>query len=150
VSIGVATTAQPRTAGWPLPSRRVQLGLWLAGGLLGTAAFLLLGRIGVPQTGGFVICAFRRVTGIPCPGCGLTRAMAALARGELATAVRFHPFAPLLLAEALALWGAIGAAVLRRRPVTLPVGLPERLLIWQGAAFVALWIGRLATGTLPW
>ncbi len=114
------------------------------------AAFLLLGWVGVPAEGGPIFCTFRRLTGIPCPGCGMTRAMAALARGDLGAAVRFHPFAPLLLVEGAGLWATVGTALVRQRPLTLPGRLPELLVIWQAVGFLALWIGRLATGTLPW
>jgi glucan phosphoethanolaminetransferase (alkaline phosphatase superfamily) len=43
------------------------------------------------------------VTGIPCPSCGLTRALAHLERGHVSEALRFHPFVPLVFASALAL-----------------------------------------------
>ncbi len=36
-------------------------------------------------------CVLRRVTGISCPGCGLTRAYLACFRLELAEAFSFHP-----------------------------------------------------------
>ena len=129
---------------------RTPLLLWLGAGAAAALLFLAAGWVGLPSGAAFTVCAFRRLTGIPCPGCGLTRAMAALARGELLLALQFHPFAPLVAAQAVALWGAIGAAVLRHRPLALPPRLLERLVLWQGAAFVALWLGRLATGTLPW
>jgi len=44
------------------------------------------------------------VTGIPCPSCGLTRALAHFERGHWAEAVRFHPFVPLVFLSALALF----------------------------------------------
>ncbi len=37
-----------------------------------------------------VACAFRRVTGTPCPGCGLTRAWVALGRGAVGESLIFH------------------------------------------------------------
>lgn len=37
-----------------------------------------------------VACAFRRVTGTPCPGCGLTRAWVALGRGAVGESLVFH------------------------------------------------------------
>lgn len=47
------------------------------------------------------MCVIRRVTGRPCPGCGMTRALSALAHGDLRSAWRFNPrvviVAPLLL-----------------------------------------------------
>jgi hypothetical protein len=36
-------------------------------------------------------CMMYRWTGLHCPGCGSTRAMAALARGQLVEAIRFNP-----------------------------------------------------------
>ncbi len=35
-------------------------------------------------------CLFRRVFGMPCPTCGLTRAFAAISHGQLDDALRFH------------------------------------------------------------
>jgi hypothetical protein len=36
-------------------------------------------------------CGFRFLLGAPCPGCGMTRACLALARGDAAAAWRLHP-----------------------------------------------------------
>ncbi len=38
------------------------------------------------------ICIFRLFTGLPCPGCGLTRAGIALLNGDIVSSFRFHPF----------------------------------------------------------
>ncbi|MGH9928917.1 MAG: DUF2752 domain-containing protein [Pyrinomonadaceae bacterium] len=42
-------------------------------------------------------CPFLRLTGVPCPGCGLTRACMLLLRGEVQAAIKFHAFAPIFL-----------------------------------------------------
>jgi uncharacterized protein DUF2752 len=42
-------------------------------------------------------CPFFRLTGVPCPGCGLTRACMLLLRGEVQASIRFHAFAPIFL-----------------------------------------------------
>lgn len=42
-------------------------------------------------------CPFRRVTGIHCPGCGGTRSMLALIRGDFLEALHDNPAAPLLV-----------------------------------------------------
>lgn len=47
------------------------------------------------------VCLIRRTTGHACPGCGMTRALSALAHGDLQSAWRYNPrvviVAPLLL-----------------------------------------------------
>ena len=50
-------------------------------------------------------CPFHEYLGILCPGCGATRALAALLRGHLTEALRLNPLFVLLLPVALA--GAI-------------------------------------------
>lgn len=60
---------------------------------------------GLPR---FDICPFHRQTGLPCPGCGLTRAFCAISHGRFAAAWHFNPFAFLFYAATLAapLWAA--------------------------------------------
>jgi hypothetical protein len=54
-----------------------------AAGLLAAAVFVLW--LGAP------ICPTALLFGLPCPGCGLTRATVALLHGDFAAAFRFHP-----------------------------------------------------------
>ncbi len=48
-------------------------------------------------------CSLRNLTGIPCVGCGGTRSMKALARGEVVEAAAFNPLA-VLGVFAVVLW----------------------------------------------
>jgi hypothetical protein len=43
-------------------------------------------------------CPIRAVTGLPCPGCGLTTATLELLRGDVAGSLQTHAFAPIFLA----------------------------------------------------
>ena len=45
--------------------------------------------------GGFILCPFRRLTGLPCMGCGMTRSFCALAKGEVGRSIAFHPLGPI-------------------------------------------------------
>ncbi|HXV42256.1 MAG TPA: DUF2752 domain-containing protein [Anaerolineae bacterium] len=61
-------------------------------------------------------CPFLHVVGLPCPGCGLSRAMVALLQGNWRTSLDLHAFAPIF---ALALVLVIGATI-----------LPQKQRIW--------------------
>ena len=45
----------------------------------------------------FSLCAFRAVTGIQCPGCGMTRAFLSLGQLKFKEAIQFNPFSLFLL-----------------------------------------------------
>ncbi len=47
------------------------------------------------------VCPLRAITGIACPACGGTRAVVALARGDVAGALAWNPFVILALAALL-------------------------------------------------
>lgn len=57
-------------------------------------------------------CPVKSALGIPCPGCGLTRASIALLRGDFAAAFDLHAFAPVLVlgSAAFAVAGLLPAA----------------------------------------
>lgn len=121
---------------------------WLLTGLLGLAGLAVL-HVWVPSGDpSGAICLSRRLLHIPCPGCGMTRAFAHLAKGEWGAALALHPLAPAVGLEMVLGWIFWGAAVFRR-PLRLPVRV-ETLLVANAAALCALWLGRAATGTLPW
>ena len=58
------------------------------------------------------MCLMRRLTGIPCPGCGLSRAFCAISHGELGAAWTFNPFGFVfyVLALALVAWPFVARA----------------------------------------
>lgn len=43
-----------------------------------------------------VLCTWRRLTGLPCPGCGLTRSFVLLAHGQVLAAFRANLLGPLV------------------------------------------------------
>jgi len=57
-------------------------------------------------------CPIYSVSGMPCPGCGLSRAMLLLAQGQWSAAIHMHAFAPVLLAAVI---GFVAAGLLPRR-----------------------------------
>lgn len=78
------------------------------------------------------LCPVHALTGHDCPGCGMTRALMALARGDVAASVRQHPFgAPVLL------W-AVAAALLP--PMRLLRG--DAVRMGAVAALLGWWVVR--------
>jgi len=58
----------------------------------------------VPGEPAVRLCGFRWLTGRPCPLCGLTRALFALAKGHWAEAVHFNALSPLAFVMVFALF----------------------------------------------
>ncbi len=47
---------------------------------------------------GPIFCGFRRLTELPCPGCGLTRSVVTLGNGDLVGAFDHHPLGVVFMA----------------------------------------------------
>jgi hypothetical protein len=76
---------------------------WLR--LAGAAAVLaVLLCVPVPADPKFRLCPFYWLTGRPCPLCGLTRGLFALAKGHWSAAIHFNALAPLALVMILSLF----------------------------------------------
>lgn len=132
---------------WPSPT--VAHGpAWRAGALMlagvGATGGAWLLRLVDPATG--IVgppCAFHLLTGLHCPGCGLARALHALAHGDIARAWAMHPLlllaTPLLLAMLLQ-WTT--------RRAWLPMALQQRA--HDGATWIAVLLVFGVVRNLPW
>ena len=101
---------------WERPASR--LGLLPLFGALSALALLTARFVPVAVIfRGFWGCALRRMTGIPCPACGLTRAFDYTAHGRFFDAFRTTPLGALVpwLCVGVALYGA--AVVAARAPI---------------------------------
>ena len=67
-----------------------------AAGMLGAAAVWPALPVHPP-----LACPLRSATGIPCPFCGMTRAVVAAVHGDVVTSLRFNPAGLLVLAIAV-------------------------------------------------
>ena len=68
--------------------------LYKAGLLIGAGVILLLCIIKVLHIDilHIIRCSFHALTGLYCPGCGGTRAVVYLFKGDILRSFRFHPF----------------------------------------------------------
>lgn len=101
-----------------------------------------------PSDDGLTICPMALLTGVACPGCGMSRAIAWLFRGDLERSVGYHPLAPLVVIVGIvAMVWAFGRRLRgwnKPRPALLTGGL-----VVLATLLMAVWLARLASGTLP-
>jgi hypothetical protein len=118
----------------------------IAGVVLLVSALLPLDRIA------YTVCTFLRLTGYPCPSCGLTRGFVAMAHGQWLAVLHTCPLAALLYAATVLIFAVNTAALLCGVRLT-----PGRWLKWRARTWVVLlcffgllillnWLYRLALG----
>jgi hypothetical protein len=84
-------------------------------------------RITFPES-----CMSRRLLGLSCPGCGLTRSFVALARGQVKESFCFNPMGPVLFAVCC---------------FQLPYRIIEFLGLWRAGRWWSAFRDVLALGT---
>ncbi len=125
--------------------RAAPLGAIFGGiGLLAAAVVGLLGLDRVPLT----FCVFKGLSGLPCPTCGSTRAIARLFDLDPAGALAMNPFTT-LVAVVIAAWAVVDVLLLPRRRalrvgLSRPAGRAFRIAAF--VAFVANWVYLLVAG----
>jgi hypothetical protein len=132
------TAAQQRSS-WVGPKRALP-----AVGLAGACAVAAISPVGDE---GQVLCPYRLATGRWCPGCGCTRALGAVIRGDVAGSLAMNPWMILILAQALVISGWF---------LTAPASArswwnrnDSRVLQINLALGAIIWVSRLATGAIP-
>jgi len=92
-------------------------------------------------------CPILSASGVPCPGCGLSRATLALLRGEVRHALTLHAFAPVLLGALTLLFAAavLGPEARQRlSEIIRKIEMRTRITAWMLLALLAYWTLRLA------
>jgi hypothetical protein len=93
-----------------------------------SAVFLVSALYRPPDEPYFTICAFKWLTGLPCPGCGLTHSFCALGHGNLVQAIQYNALGPIFFLGAALLWVRSGLIALgRQRPARAMDQLSRRL-----------------------
>ena len=86
--------------------------------VLGLILFLSMMLEAAPEK--IQLCHFNRITGLPCPSCGMTRAFISLGHGDLSRAFFLNPASPFLYsAVCIGLFLALLQIVTRRRYIEI-------------------------------
>ena len=115
----------------------------LAGALISTPPteekpYMRIGGITLPG-----ICMFHGMTGLPCPGCGLTRSFVTAAHGDLASSFSHHRLGLLTLYYIFLqfVFNLVYIVVPGwRKPLTRPMKILHRGIIVLAVLFVLNWI----------
>ncbi|NOY90582.1 MAG: DUF2752 domain-containing protein [Deltaproteobacteria bacterium] len=124
-----------------MPASVIGLSAWLTTARLDNTLHPLFG---LPP------CGFKLVTGLPCPGCGLTHSFTAMAHFDFVGAVLANPFGVILFLVSLTTIPLAALGFVRGWPV---VDTLERLQFDKWAILLAItsvlvWIVRIVTLTL--
>jgi len=94
--------------------------------------------LGTHEQLGLQPCAFHRITGRPCPGCGMTTAFAAMAHGRVLDALKAQPFGAVVFVLVLVAGLVLGAAAVSGRSVKPMLYSQKAPLVIYG--LVILWL----------
>lgn len=137
----MVASAGSGAAAVPEPGRRPWTGpaVVAAGAGVGALSFALRDPF---LPGAWPACPFHAATGLWCPFCGSTRAVYALARGDLGLMLANNPLLPLW--ALLAVWGWLWwLSKLSVIPVRLPAPTSTRASrAVLAATLIVFWVGR--------
>ncbi|RHW26381.1 DUF2752 domain-containing protein [Nocardioides immobilis] len=140
------TTTTPSAHEEPRLLRRLRISgaeAVAAGGVAAIGASFLLSPEHIED--GPVICPFRALTGLPCPGCGLTRSWVYAAHGWWSESVAANAFGLVVVAAILALAVTVVVRRVRRTPPPeLDKFLRHPIFIGTGAIWLVYALVRLA------
>lgn len=130
--------------------RKPRIQLSPRGQLLGGGIVILAGAFLYPHLGSLserigTVCLFRRLTGIPCLLCGMTRSVSAAAEGHLADAFRYHFLGPPFFLVVISGVVLLGAEYVLGRPILPRPSARARVFIAWGTLglLVAAWIAKM-------
>lgn len=119
----------------PTPASRA---LRVALGLLPLGLLLVVAMVDFP------LCPFRVLTGVDCPGCGLTRATDAMFHLRFGEMLRIHPLAPVFAPLVLALFGRAALSAFGVKLPKSPIRVPDAVWLSLMVMLLGLWLARLA------
>jgi hypothetical protein len=102
---------------------------------------LLLGSPYIAATFGLPVCPSALMLRMPCPGCGMTRAVLAALSGDVAGSLALHPLALVAAPVTILALGWVALGYIHNGTMRVPRWLVH-LVIVLGVALFALWAAR--------
>ncbi len=94
----------------------------------------------------YTICGFKNLTGLPCPGCGLTHSFCEIGKGHMASAFNWNLLGPPLFLLMIVIWfKALFVLTKQFKPAFALDRLAARVkpMRWFAIAFAVYGIGRI-------
>lgn len=125
----------------PSTTERVLAGAGILAGLAGAFA---VGFFNPAGAGFFPACPFHALTGLNCPGCGLTRGFHALFHGDILSALHFNAMLPVYLLFFLYLFVWLASILIRGRGLDFQAFSPYKI-----SGFLILTLAFAVVRNLP-
>ncbi len=109
-----------------------------AGILIVTTGAFVVGYFNPVTAGFFPVCPLHALTGLNCPGCGLTRGFHALFHGDVLSALHFNALLPVYLFVFVYLFVSLVLVAVRGRGLSFNIFRPNLL---YGFFIIALIFG---------
>lgn len=130
-SVSVSENTDPEAKRWHLIAALLARPLLARAMLLGTAIYGLVAWWGLP----LIVCPWKSLTGLPCPGCGMTRSTFALVQGRYRESLESNALTWVILL--LGLIVAVGVTI----PSRYRLAWVRAFARWEQRSRWGLWFG---------
>ena len=89
------------------------------------------------------LCPFKMLTGFPCPGCGITKSLVFLYKGEFLESIYYHIFGPVTFLFCIAAIAILVLELMTKRDYFNNVLYSKKIAYLLGSTLVIYHLGRI-------
>jgi len=89
------------------------------------------------------LCPFKLLTGLPCPGCGITKSIIFLYKGDIVRSLSYHIFGPLVILFCVVSLFVLTAEIITRKEYLYKLFYSTKLAYTLGFVLASYHITRL-------